>query len=161
MPTPLVKPTAYQIVAFLNFFQEARNFFRVVLQVAAHGNDHVAARKIKAGFQGGRLPEIPPQPHQIHAPVVLVNFRKHLERFVLAAVIHKHQFVRLAEPVHHFGELHVKWWDVFLFIEERNDNGILNWRIACHSSLQYPFIKLPGPRSHSLSGESPAMRQDF
>jgi len=32
----------------------------------------------------------------------------------------------------------------FLFIEERNDNGILNWRIACHSSLQYPFIKLLG-----------------
>src|SRR5882672_6062130 len=116
---------------------------------------------LKAGFQGGRLPEIPPQPHQIHAPVVLVNFRKHLERFVLAAVIHKHQFVRLAEPVHHFGELHVEGWDIFLFIEERNDNGILNWRIACHSSLQYPFIKLPGPRSHSLSGESPAMRQDF
>ncbi len=141
---PVVTPAAHQVEAFLDFFQKARNLFGVVLQVAVHGNDDFAARKIKSCLQRGRLPEIPPQPHQVDAPVVLVNFGEHFERIVLAAVIHEHQFVWLADAVHHFGQLHVERWDVFLFVVERNDNGILDWRIASHSFAQRPSLSFLG-----------------
>src|SRR5207249_4188331 len=136
---PVVTPAAHQFETFFDFFQKARNFFRVVLQIAVHRNDDFAARKIKTRFQRWGLPEIPPQPHQVYAPVVLEDVRKNFERIVLAAVVHKHQFVRFADPVHHFGKLHVESWDVFLFIEERNDNGILDGRIASHSLARYLF----------------------
>ena len=43
-------PAADEIEAFFNFFQEARDFVGIMLQVAIHGNDHVAAGKIEAGF---------------------------------------------------------------------------------------------------------------
>src|SRR5437867_2208941 len=74
-----------------------------------------------------------------YAPVGLEDVRKNFERIVLAPVVHKHQLVRLADSVHHFGKLHVERWDVFLFIEERNDNGILDGRIAGHSLARYLF----------------------
>src|SRR5205807_2940069 len=136
---PVVAPAAHQVETFLDFFQKARNLFRVVLQIAVHRNDDFAARKIKTGFQRWGLPKIPPQSHQVYAPVVLEDVRKNLERIVLAAVVHKHQFVRFADSVHHFGKLHVERWDVFLFVEERNDNGILDGRIASHSLARYLF----------------------
>src|SRR6202030_1452303 len=41
--SPLVAPAAYQIVAFFDFFKEARNLFRVMLQIAVHGDDDFAA----------------------------------------------------------------------------------------------------------------------
>ena len=134
VPTPAVACNR-----FFDFFKKARNLFRVVLQIAVHRNDDFAARKIKTRFQSRSLPEIPPQPHQVYAPVVLEDVRKNFERIVLAAVVHKHQLVRLADSVHHFGKLHIERWDVFLFVEERNDNGILDGRIACHSLARYLF----------------------
>ena len=73
----------------------------------------VAARKVKSCFQCRGLPKISAQADQIHPPVVLVNFGKHPERVVAAAVIHKHELIRLADRVHHFGQLHVQMAECF------------------------------------------------
>src|SRR5438045_8368268 len=80
MISPVVAPATYQVVALFYFVQKAWNLFGVMLQVAVHGDDDLAPGKIKTCFQRRRLPKIPPQPHQVYAPVVLINFREHLER---------------------------------------------------------------------------------
>ena len=75
---------------------------------------------------------------------MLVDVGKHLESVVLASVVHKHQFIVLADSVHHFGQLHVQGRDVFLFVKERNDNRELDGRIASHSDLLLPAASLLG-----------------
>src|SRR6267143_415253 len=43
---PLVAPATYQVVALFYFFEEARNFFRVVMPVAVPRNDAFPPRTI-------------------------------------------------------------------------------------------------------------------
>ncbi len=135
MVAPRVTPAADQIVALFNFLQEAGNLFGVVLQIPVHGNDHVAAREIESRLQRGRLSKIPPQAHDIHAAIVLVNVGKYLEGIIAAAVVHKNQFVALADGIHHLGDFHVQRRDVLLLVEERDDDGISNAGFASHTML--------------------------
>ena len=132
MVAPRHAPAAYQVVALLNSLQEFRNLRGIVLQVAVHGDNHFAAREVEPGLERRRLPEIPPQPHHIHPPVVLENIFEHFVGFVAAAVVHKNNFIGFAQPVHHFRQPHVQRGNVFLFVEERYDNGIANWAFTGH-----------------------------
>ena len=47
---PFHAPPADDVVALFHFFQEPRNFIRVVLQIPVHGDDDFAASKIESGF---------------------------------------------------------------------------------------------------------------
>src|SRR6266566_4591874 len=95
-----------------------------------HRDNHFAAREIKPRLERRRLAEISPQPHDVHAAVVLVDVGKHFEGVVLAAIIHEHQLIGLADSVHHLGQPHVQRRDVFLLVKERNNNGELDGRIG-------------------------------
>src|SRR5580704_4209024 len=53
-------PSADQVVAFFNFFQESRDLIGVMLQIAVHGNNDLSASEIKARLQRWRLPKISP-----------------------------------------------------------------------------------------------------
>ncbi len=133
MVTASMTPSADQVVAFFNFLQEAGNFFRVVLQIAVHGNDDFAAGKIETGFQAGGLAEIAAQAHKIDSAVMLINVGENFEGVIAASVVDKHQLVRFADGIHNFGELHVQGWDVFLFVEERDDDRVAHRRFTSHA----------------------------
>src|SRR5579875_3804606 len=93
-------PAAHDVVPLLNFFDESRNFGGIVLQVAVHGNDDLAAGVIEPSFQRGGLPEIAAKPDDRHARVIRGNFGEQAERSVLAAVIDEYNLVRFADGVH-------------------------------------------------------------
>src|SRR5207237_6228553 len=63
----------------LDFFHEAGYLVGIVLQVAVHRDNHFAAREIKPRLERRRLAEISPQPHDVHAAVVLVDVGKRSE----------------------------------------------------------------------------------
>ena len=54
----LVAPATDQVVALFDFFEEAGNFFGVVLQIPVHGNDDFAAGEIEAGFNPAVCPKL-------------------------------------------------------------------------------------------------------
>src|SRR5712672_1973661 len=84
-----VAPAAYQVIAFLDFFEKARNLLRIVLQIPIHRNNHFSPREIESSLQCRGLPKIAPQPHQIHAAIMLINVGEHLEGIIPAAVVDK------------------------------------------------------------------------
>src|SRR5579871_2217684 len=81
-----IAPAADQVKSFLDFFQELGNFFRIVMQIAVHGDDDFTAGKIKSGFERGSLTKISPETNQVYAAIMLVNFREDLERIIFASV---------------------------------------------------------------------------
>ena len=135
MVAPRVAPAADQVESFFDFLEKARDLFRVVLKIAVHGNDDLATREIESRLESRGLPEISPQANDVDAVIVLVNIRQHLEGIVPAAVVHKHQFVGLADRVHYLGDLHVQRRDIFLLVEEGNDYRVANCGVISHVSL--------------------------
>src|SRR5437773_11277615 len=55
---PLLAPAADNVVTLGNFLQKNRYVGRIVLQVAIHGDNVLAARVIKASRQRGSLPKV-------------------------------------------------------------------------------------------------------
>src|SRR5262249_62199549 len=68
--------------------------------------------------------EIAAEEDDVDAAIVFVDFGKHFERIVAAAIVDKNELVGFGDAVHHFGQLHVQSRYVFLFVEERNDNRV-------------------------------------
>ena len=132
-----VAPAAHEIEALFDFLEKPGNLFRVVLQIPVHGDDDLAAREIKSGFQPGGLPEISAQADDVDAVIVLVNIRQHLEGVVPAAVVHEHQFVGFADGVHYFGDLHVQRRDILLLVEEGNHHRVANCGVAPFSIFRW------------------------
>src|SRR5262249_32863173 len=62
-------PAADNVVSLGNLFEKDRNVRGVVLQVAVHGDDVLAARMIKTCVEACGLPEISPEPHNRDAAV--------------------------------------------------------------------------------------------
>src|SRR5580704_14416865 len=77
---------------------------------------------------------------------MFINVGENLVTVVLAAVVHKHHFVGLADGVHHFGQLHVQRWDALLFVEERDHDGIVDGSVSSHTTGRKPFLN-----SHRLT----------
>src|SRR6202034_3398439 len=117
-------PAADDVVAFLHLFDEARNFRRIVLQIAVHRNDDLALRVIEAGFQRGGLAEITAEAHGENPGIVAGDLRKLAEGAVFAAVVDENDLKRLANRVHHIDDFDVKLRNAFELIIERDDDGV-------------------------------------
>jgi len=65
----LLAPAANDVVALSNLLEEGRDIGRVMLQIAVHRNDVLAARMVKAGRQPSGLPEVAAQLHDGDAAV--------------------------------------------------------------------------------------------
>ena len=54
----LKPPSAHDVVPLVYFCDEGRYFRGIMLQIAIHGNDDVAAREVESCFQAGSLAEV-------------------------------------------------------------------------------------------------------
>src|SRR5215470_15273016 len=66
-------PAADDVVSLGNLFEKNWNVGGIVLQIAVHGDDVLAARMIEPGCKPSGLPEIPAKAHYCHAAVHACN----------------------------------------------------------------------------------------
>ncbi len=122
-------PAADDVVALGNFLEEQRNVRGVVLQIAVHGDDVLAARMIEPGGQCRSLPKIPPQADHRHPAVYAGNLAQQVKRLVRRSVIHQHHFKTFAVGLHHRLQAVVEIGDVFLLVVQGDDDGILGHEV--------------------------------
>src|SRR5258706_3250463 len=86
----LLAPSADDVIALGDFFDEQRDVRRIVLQVAIHGNDEFTAHVIEAGGEAGGLAEIAPQLDYRDAAIHRRDLARQDESVHVAAVILQH-----------------------------------------------------------------------
>src|SRR5208283_2747385 len=116
----ILAPSADDVVALCNFFEEQRNIGGIVLQVAVHGNDVFPAGMVESSGEAGGLAKIPPQLDDGHAAVNGGNLTQQIERAVDRTIIDQHHLESLAARLHHRLQTGVQVGDVLLFVVERN-----------------------------------------
>ena len=118
-------PSADDVVAGGNLFQEQRNVGGIVLQVAIHGDDVLAAGMIETCGQAGGLAEVAAQFDDRHAAVHSGDLAQHGEGVVVRAIVHQNHLECLAAGFHHRFQAVVEVGDIFLLVMQRYDDGIL------------------------------------
>ena len=66
---PVLAPAAHDVVALVDLRQQPRDVVRVVLQVAVHGDDDVAAAVVDPGLDCRRLAEVAAKRDHAHAAI--------------------------------------------------------------------------------------------
>src|SRR5438132_4701210 len=118
-------PSTDDIVAFGDFFQEYRDIGRVVLQIAVHGDDVLAAGMIKSGGQSGGLAKIQAQLDDRDTAIHGSDFAQQLESPVTGAIVHEDEFEGLRVSLHYRFETVVEIHNIFLLVMERHHDGVL------------------------------------
>ena len=88
-------PARHGVVAFGELVEEIRDLRRIVLQIAVHGDDDLAAGVVEPGRQGGRLAVVPTQVDADDPWVGLTQLLQDAGRGVAAPVIDKNRLPRL------------------------------------------------------------------
>ncbi len=116
-------PADDDVVALVDLREERADVGRIVLQVAVHRHEHLAARLLDAGRHGRRLAVVAAELHDAHARVAARDLGGELERAVPAAVVHEDHLERNAERLEraHDGGVHAR--HVVLFVVEGDDDG--------------------------------------
>ena len=96
--TPLF-PAAYHVIPLIEFGQQRRYFFGVVLQVGVHGDNDVPVRQGESGGQGACLAEIAAQPDNVHDAVSFAQGAQDIPGAVGAAVVDEQNAVGVAADV--------------------------------------------------------------
>ena len=123
---PALAPAADDVVSVGQLLQELGDVVGVVLQVPVHGDDELTLGMVETGGQGGSLAEIAAQLHHYHPAVHGGDLFQQAEGGVAAAIVHEYQLKALAGGFHHSFQTVVKDGDVFLFVVERNHDGIFD-----------------------------------
>ena len=79
----------HEIVALGEFVEHHGNVGRIVLQIGVEHNDHVAGGQMNSGVEGGRLPEVAAEVHDLHPPIGPRDLLHDAPRAVVRAVIDK------------------------------------------------------------------------
>jgi hypothetical protein len=95
-----------------------------VLKVAVHGEDVVSLGVIEAGGEGGGLTEVSTELDDEDAAIDSGDLFKEAIGSVAGPIVDKDQLEGLADLLHDGLEAVVEGGDVFLFVMERNDDGI-------------------------------------
>ena len=135
-------PTADDVVAFLEFGEEAGDLVGVVLEVAVHGEDELALRVVEAGGEGGGLAEVAAEFDDEDARIDGGDLFKEAVGAVAGAVVDEDEFkglARVGEHGFHDGfEAVVEGGDVFFFVVEGDDDGELRHG-SDHTPLAWGF----------------------
>ena len=67
----------------VDFLDKSRNVARIVLEVGIHGNDDVAACKIKAGSHSGSLTEVPSELNDFDPFISFMDLFQQLDGIIL------------------------------------------------------------------------------
>ena len=116
-------PAAGDIVTLVDFGQQRGNVFGSVLQVAVHGDHHVAFGFVEPRREGRGLPEVAAQPDDLQVPVGLHQVRQQLETPIGGGVIHEQNLVRPLQDLEHAGEAVVEREEGMLLVVNRNHDG--------------------------------------
>src|SRR5271157_3720154 len=92
----ILAPSADDVVALSNFFEEQRNVGGIVLQIAIHGDDVLSASMVESSSEASSLAEITAQFDHGHAAVNRGNLTQQRECAVDRAVIDQHHLKGLA-----------------------------------------------------------------
>ena len=125
----LLAPAADDVVTLAQLVEEQRNVVGIVLQIAVHRDDVFALSVVKARGERRGLPEVAAQLYHHNAAIDTGDLLQQPEGVVAAAVIHKHQLERLAGCFHDRLQPVVQLGDVFFFVVEGYDDGILKHRL--------------------------------
>src|SRR5262245_21643760 len=120
----VLTPATDHVVTFFELRQKARDVFRLMLQVAVHGDDHVALGVIESGGQRRCLAEIAPQPYACHARIERGDLPEDHRRAICAAVIDEDQLIVFAETFHHFRQTAIKYGHILFFVMKGDDDGV-------------------------------------
>src|SRR5690606_14372272 len=119
---PLLPVPCHQVVPFPDALDQARDVAGVVLEVAVHADDDVAAGVVESGLHGGRLAVVAGEADQAHAWVLGGDARGDRGRRVGAAVVDEDELPAVdgGERLAHGGD---EGLEGFFLVEERNDDG--------------------------------------
>src|SRR5262249_13386257 len=117
-------PGADNVVALIELFQQARNVFRLVLQIAIHGDYVLAGGVVEAGSESAGLPEIAPQSEDDYALIDRRNFAEQPECRIAASVIDKDQLEWRLGILHHRRQARVERHHVVLLVVQRHYNRV-------------------------------------
>jgi hypothetical protein len=119
----VLAPAGHDVEAFVDLCQQFGDVFRIVLQVAIHRHDDVAAGMVHARHHRRGLPVVAPEMHDGNAPVAASQIIQQGRRTIGAAVVDQHQFPGPAELGHGRAHLLVQRGDVLLFVVDGHRNG--------------------------------------
>ena len=125
----LLAPAADDVVAFVELREQLRNFLGRVLQIAVHGDDHLAGGGVESGGERGRLPVVARKADRAHVRVARRQHLERLRRAVAAAVVHVDDFRSATDQKEHRREAARELLDRPRFVEERDDDRQL--QAAC------------------------------
>ena len=109
-------PATDDFISGGDFFQEERNVVGIVLQIAIHGDDVLAAGMIKSRGQAGGLAEVAAEFNDSHAAIDSCDFAQHGESVIAGAIVDENDFETFAVGLHDGLEAIVEVGDVFLLV---------------------------------------------
>jgi hypothetical protein len=121
-------PAAGDVVALGELGEQLRQIFRRMLQVAVHGDDHLAQGVIEAGGERGRLAVVAGQFDDADGGIAGAEAAQRQVAAVAAAVIDEDDLVGQADGDQHAREARVQFVERRLFVEDGNDHGQLKVR---------------------------------
>ena len=120
---PRLTLAPHHIVTFIELRKQLRNFFRLILQIRVHHNDHIAFRMIESRRKRNMMSEISREaenPNMLRIP--LLKFQKNLQRIVARAIIDENNFVGSAKRSHRRRKPAIQLRKHFLLVIDRDDN---------------------------------------
>ena len=123
-----------------NFLEKNRDVGGIVLQIAVHGDDVLAACVIETGGQSSGLAEITAEFDHGNPAIHSGNLAQHGECVVAGAVIHQHDFECLARRLHHRFQTVVQIGDVLLLIVQRDDDGVFGHSLFIIARNQFSVL---------------------
>ena len=119
----VLPPAADDVVALGEFFENAPDIARVILQVGIDGHHDLAPRRVEAGRHRRRLPEIAPKVNDMPAPVARLHRVQAFIAAVMAAVIDSDDFVIALDLLQRGGQFLMQALYIALFVVDGDDDG--------------------------------------
>src|SRR5271165_2827412 len=123
-------PSADNVVTGRNLFQKQRDVVGIVLQIAIHGDDVLAAGMVETGRQSSGLAEVAAQLDHRYAAVHSCDLAQHGECVIARTIVHQHDFEAFAVRFHDRFQAVVEVGDVLLLIVQRDDDRVLGHSLS-------------------------------
>src|SRR5579859_736823 len=121
----LLAPSAHDVIALCDLFQEKRNVIRIVLEIAVHRDQVVAGSVIESSGEGRGLTEVSAELDHRHATIDGRDLAEQMEGKIGASIVNKDQLKALGIGFHHPFQAVIENGYVLLFVMEGDHNRIL------------------------------------
>ena len=119
----ILAPAGADIESFIEFLEQPRDIGRIVLQIAVHRNDDIAAREIEAGHHRSGLTKVAPQVDDFYERIAGGDFVENALAFVGASIIDQDQLPFAARRRHRLADARVECAQISSFVADRHGDG--------------------------------------